>query len=75
MTGSYRTVGPLAYEGKPGCDDARCRRLFDPGDGPLGRCIGWHCSYCDEPCGPQGHNCDTAVTLLDAARRLHEEAS
>jgi hypothetical protein len=57
-----KIIAPLAYGGKPDCQDVRCRRVpGEPG------CMGWHCSYCDEPCSSQGHGCDAALTLIAAA--------
>lgn len=69
----YRLIGPLAYMGKKGCTDMRCRRYFGP-DGMSDDCIGWHCSYCDAACSSQGHRCDAAVTILGAAERIARES-
>lgn len=67
-------VGPLAYAGKADCKSVRCTSEPD-GDGGW-RCVGWHCSYCDEPCSSQGHGCDAAEAVLDAARdALTEEGA
>jgi hypothetical protein len=33
------------------CDSITCTRLN-------GKCIGWHCPYCTEPCSSQGHDCE-----------------
>lgn len=30
------------------CQDPRCSRIN-------GKCVGWHCSRCGEPCSSQGH--------------------
>lgn len=65
----YRIIAPLAYQGKADCENVTCTRFYDHARGSLGRCMGWHCSYCDAPCGSQGHNCDAAKTLIAAAQR------
>lgn len=70
----YRLVGPLAYRGKLGC--VRCTRMVarrDDGSFEFGPCMGWHCSYCDQPCSSQGHRCDAAEAVLGDARRILEE--
>lgn len=38
----------LATSGPEDCQDARCSRLD-------GRCVGYHCPRCGEPCSSQGH--------------------
>lgn len=57
----YTFVGPIAYEGKKDCTDARCRRsveYHDDGTFTLGPCSGYHCPYCHKPCSMMGHaNC------------------
>jgi hypothetical protein len=63
----YTIIGPLAYRGKKGCQSATCTRRQGDDD-----CFGWHCSYCDEPCGSQGHRCDAAEAILGESRRLAE---
>lgn len=72
----YKIIGPLAYAGKESCEDVRCRRFVsrnEDGTYDFGPCMGWHCSYCDQPCGSQGHRCDAAVTLLAEAERISKE--
>ena len=59
-------VAPLAYRGKAGCQDVSCTRYYGPDPQPPA-CLGWHCAYCDAPCGSQGHGCDVAETLLAAS--------
>lgn len=75
----FQIIGPLAYQGKEGCEDACCTRRghFQREDGTwyMGECIGWHCSYCDEPCSSQGHRCDAAEAILGEARRIADETS
>lgn len=77
--GEFQVIGPLAYMGKKDCKDVRCRRMgwSRDADGTLqlGECVGWHCSYCDEPCGSQGHGCDAARAVLGEARRIVEESA
>lgn len=70
----YTIIGPLCYRGKPDCMDVRCTRMISP-DPPhiTPGCMGWHCSYCDEPCGSQGHNCDAAKAILGAAEQVARE--
>ena len=63
-----RLIGPLAYQGKTGCDDVRCTRIMETGS-----CYGWHCSYCDEPCSSQGHRCDAAEAILGESKRMMED--
>jgi hypothetical protein len=41
----------IAYRGKSWCRAAVCRRNLKVPE----RCDGWHCSFCDEPSGDQGH--------------------
>lgn len=69
----YTIIAPLCYQGKEGCESVTCThtgvRQREDGTWDLGRCIGYHCSYCDQPCGSQGHNCDVAKTLIAAATR------
>jgi hypothetical protein len=66
----YILVGPVAYQGKPGCKNSRCTRGYRPGyDG----CMGWHCSYCDEPCSSQGHKCDASEAILGESERIAKE--
>ena len=68
---AYRTIAPLAYMGKKDCESSMCRRMVerqDDGTYRYGPCMGWHCSYCDAPCGSMGHHCDAAKTLIEAAR-------
>lgn len=36
-------------EARADCDDPRCTRLG-------GRCVGFHCAHCGEPCSSQGHH-------------------
>src|SRR5690606_34482676 len=72
----FEVVAPVAYGGKEGCENIMCRRQIIPkDDGTVewGPCIGWHCSYCDEPTSYQGHNCDAAKTLIEAAQSMHNE--
>lgn len=75
----FQIIGPLAYQGKEGCEDARCTRRGitrnDDGSFDIGECIGWHCSYCDEPCSSQGHRCDAAEAILGEARRIADETA
>jgi len=66
----FTVIGPLAYQGKRGCTSMICTRRFFRTDGTFGDCIGWHCSYCDEPCSSQGHRCDVGDTLLAESERL-----
>ena len=66
----FKIIAPLAYMGKKDCTDPHCRRMI--GDGARPGCLGWHCSYCDSPCGSQGHKCDVATTLIDAAKEAAE---
>lgn len=63
-----KLIGPLAYQGKEGCQDGACRCERDDDGG--WRCIGWHCSYCDEPCSSQGHRCDASEAILGAAQDI-----
>lgn len=63
----WKVIGPLAYVGKEGCQSGLCRSMPD-GEGGY-RCIGYHCSYCDEPCSSQGHGCDAANAILGEARK------
>lgn len=63
-----KIIGPLAYAGKPDCQSARCRR--EPNVEGGWRCVGWHCSYCDQPCSSQGHRCDAADAILSAAETI-----
>lgn len=65
-----KVVGPLAYQGKEGCESMVCRVM--PQDDGTYLCMGWHCAYCDEPCSSQGHGCDAAETLLGAAQEALE---
>lgn len=74
----YQMIGPLAYQGKAGCKDVRCRRMVErheDGTTTLGNCLGWHCSYCDAPCGSMGHGCDASKAVLGEARRIAEEGA
>jgi hypothetical protein len=73
MIDKYRMIAPLAYGGKQGCESMTCRRMFGPDGSMSPDCIGWHCSYCDEPTGPQGHHCDVGDTLIAASTRLLSE--
>ena len=72
MNGRWKIIAPLAYRGKKGCQDGRCTRSFTE-EGMSEDCYGWHCSYCDEPCSSQGHQCDAARTLIAEAERLAED--
>jgi len=56
----YTIIRALAYQGKKGCGSPVCTRYYSAEGVPSGDCIGYHCSYCDEPCGPQGHRCDAS---------------
>ncbi len=67
MPDGFKLIGPLAYEGKIGCQSVMCRSIPDGTGG--WKCVGWHCSYCDEPTSYQGHNCDAADAILGGARR------
>lgn len=74
MTDDFKMIGPLAYGGKKDCESVMCRRSggrgrLDDGTWDFGECVGWHCSYCDEPTSYQGHNCDAAEAILGEARR------
>lgn len=40
----------LATQGKIDCRDVRCTRRD-------GKCVGWHCPHCGQPCSSQGHDC------------------
>ena len=64
----YTLIGPLTYRGKVGCMNATCTRRSVDGFGPDIPCFGWHCVYCDAPCSYQGHRCDAADAVLEAAR-------
>jgi hypothetical protein len=69
MPDGFVTVGPLAYRGKPDCDNVTCTRLIGT-DGKWSKdCMGWHCAYCDAPCSSQGHRCDASDAVLGEARR------
>lgn len=60
----YTIIGLAAYEGKKGCQDARCRHWFI--DGKMSEdCIGWHCAHCDEPCSSQGHRCPALASTRE----------
>ena len=67
----YRVIGPLAYAGKKDCTSGLCRSMPNPEGGWT--CIGWHCSYCDEPTGSQGHRCDASEAILGEASRIASE--
>jgi hypothetical protein len=70
----YQLIGPLAYQGKKGCQDSRCTHFFV--DGAMSEdCFGYHCSYCDSPCSSQGDRCDVSQTILDESRRILEESA
>lgn len=73
----YKIIGPLCYMGKKGCTSVTCRRMVERlPDGThkvSPDCMGYHCSYCDEPCSSQGHRCDAANAILDESRRIMEE--
>jgi len=73
----YKIIGPLCYMGKKGCSSVLCRRLVSRNvDGTHAvseDCMGYHCSYCDEPCSSQGHRCDAANAILAESRRIMEE--
>ena len=69
----YEFIGQLAYQGKQGCTDARCRRVLihnEDGTRTVGECLGWHCPYCDEPCSMMGHRCDAQPEALRASRSV-----
>jgi hypothetical protein len=54
----FTFVRNLAYQGKEGCEDVRCRRFVgkdEDGKWSFGPCLGWHCSVCHEPCSMMGH--------------------
>ncbi len=65
----YTLIGPLAYRGKKGCLNATCTHRDLDFDDPEHVCYGWHCSYCDAPCGSMGHGCDAANAVLGEATR------
>lgn len=68
----YTVIAPLCYQGKAGCQSALCTHMFV--DGVMAEsCIGYHCSYCDEPCSSQGHRCPASVAFIEAAERIHAE--
>lgn len=68
----FTLIGPLAYQGKKGCQDSRCRHFFE--DGKMSEdCAGWHCAYCDQPCSSMGHRCDASQAILGEARRVLDE--
>lgn len=67
----FTILGPLAYAGKEDCQSGLCRSMLDGNGG--WKCIGWHCAYCDEPCGSQGHRCEAADAVLGEARRVFDE--
>ncbi len=73
----YVLIGPVAYQGKEGCEWPTCTRYgggMVDGKYVPGRCIGYHCSCCDEPCSSQGHRCPAAVAILGASEQaLREE--
>lgn len=48
--------------GRADCDDPGCTRLD-------GLCIGLHCTFCDQPIGLPGHNCDAKS---EAHHRMQE---
>lgn len=71
----YTMIGPLAYRGKPDCEDVRCTRMISPEPPHITPgCMGWHCSYCDQPCSSQGHRCDAADAILGEASRIAGES-
>lgn len=69
----YQVIGTLAYQGKEGCADVRCTRWFVDGVPDWTRCMGYHCSYCDQPCSSQGHRCDASQAILGEALRAAQE--
>ena len=75
----YTILGPVCYQGKKGCTSVTCTRMHErQPDGSYKMspdCRGWHCSYCDAPCSSQGHGCDAANAILDAAREIAEESA
>lgn len=68
-------LGPLAYRGKKGCRSLICTRRSITApieDDP--ECYGWHCAYCDAPCGSQGHsNCEVGKTMLAESKKVLDE--
>lgn len=42
----------VAYQGKEGCTDVRCRQMSGATS-----CFGYHCPLCDAPTGMMGHDC------------------
>ncbi len=55
IDGKWKLGPMLAYEGKAGCVNHRCRRVMgEPG------CRGYHCPTCDEPVSMMGHDCPKA---------------
>lgn len=52
----FAQVRPALRDKAGECIDWRCTRMGgNPPD--LGRCVGYHCPYCDTPTGMMGHRC------------------
>lgn len=62
----YETTIPLTYQGSPTCTDPACVFVIDMVS-KTSVCIGHHCSYCDQPCAPVGHQCEVAQVFAQAA--------
>lgn len=49
---------PAQRDANGRCIDERCTRMGGSWkDGDWGRCVGWHCPYCDTPTSSHGHKC------------------
>lgn len=45
------------------CPSWNCKTI-----GRAGHCIGYHCSYCGEPCSMMGHDCERGERVRQAER-------
>lgn len=55
----------VAIQGDAECTSRMCRRMgsdYTKNPPDIGRCVGYHCPKCGEPCSMMGHGCqDTAA--------------
>ena len=57
---TFKVGGLVAVQGVEDCTSPMCRRVgadYTKTPPDIGRCAGYHCPTCGEPCSMMGHKC------------------
>lgn len=60
----WQIGGLIAVQGVDECTSPMCRRVgadYTKTPPDIGRCAGYHCPKCGQPCSMMGHACEAAA--------------